>query len=440
MLHAVLNPKTAARKRADQDQPLTYKKPDFTLRYEKCIMGNLKKQVPIWEAPSGANLEPFCEMFMAFQRTMQEWNFANNGANKFTAFSQFLSGRALHQWDVISAQVRAEDGVNNNSFIKAVKLLVEAISEPDPRDSAYEYLTATKDASNVKKRLNDDVFTHAARLQLLFFYHDLLPGTTPNLGELDDPNQVKMQKKLLFDSFPEAWQDEFLKSKALPVKDPAVTWHEILRFMSTHKSAVDRQRARKETNNVRRTRGGRGHAASRAPHGGRGANPRSHQPYPSNFQGNYQGNNQGYRYPPRYGGSNPSGRNFQGRRPGGFQGRYPSNNRNQNQRGPNQGCGPPPPPNYQNQQFQQSYHAEPHFGENSSVPEWNQGGMPSGGMPNSGMLSAGNGQPGNQNDSYYYSHGNEQDDGQQWIADEHYGYDEAPPYSFDESYHGESQW
>ena len=181
--------------------PLTYKKPKAKESiYEKKVTfldttgtRHNKKIVP-WIADQGKNLESFCEMWNEFKFLEAEWGFENghgSGPAKFQVFRQCVDKRARNQWDSIARTVAVQNSVN---FHNAVKQLIETCGTINPRDKVTEYL---ENPQCVRKRRDIDVHVHGARLELLFFYHDMLPGNTPDLCG-DDEAKVLKRKMILF--------------------------------------------------------------------------------------------------------------------------------------------------------------------------------------------------------------------------------------------------
>lgn len=351
----------------ESDQPLTYKIPDeLGLERAKLVLEDdgftRKKDIHTWNATNGKNLEGFCKVYSEFNVVMRDWGYANNGARRFEGFRQFLADRPRTIFDVRSQINRNDLGNNVAAFNRTVSDLAERIAGDNPRDQASEYIL---DPHYMRKRHSEDVFTHGSRLELLFSYHDLLPGTTPSI-QGNNIEQVRRRKMLLFHSFPLEWQSSYAQYRGPPNND-SVTWQNILQYMDSHKKSVDTLKIRRMDANSRhggRARGGRvgrGHGRGGS-YAGRGFS-RGNYPYNSgnfrNYQGNFRGNNfqaQGQRYPPggRYNGyQNPFQRyNGGGRGNGGRNfGRF--GNRNVGGRAPQQ----------------QHYLAESHFGTESSASE-----------------------------------------------------------------------
>jgi len=332
------------------------------------------------------NLEPFCRMKKDFDSRCVAWGITGNsnvtGQLKFQLFTLFLGGVALSEWQSIC------DAVGNRTvatFNASVRTFIEKMSAgTNPKNIANSYLRS----SEVRKRVNGTVTEHHRRLLLLFQYHDMLPGTSPDLCDGSD-QALLARKEILFNTYPEVWRDEFRQQKG-QIEDPEITEDMILEYMMAAKTLKDKKYAAQ--NKRKSGRGGPGRSPRNGPRsqgsrygGGRGNGGRGgfqnrmvpqFQPYP-----NYQGRSQGFQSRPpfqrngnpgrAFGNRAPSGR-FQGR---GFQGRGyrpPQGRGNFNNNGQQ----------HHHNEIQQNY-AESHYQEADSfvpdgtVPDGNQGGWPS---------------------------------------------------------------
>jgi len=259
-------------------------------------LGQKKKLLP-WAAENGVNLEYYCEMISEFEILQDEWGFANgpgSGANKFKVFRQLLTRNALNLWDPIVT----EHGFPRNAvnFKKCQELLVESVANEKPRNRATQYL---ENRELIGKRIGVTCAEHGARLANLFRMHDLLPGDTASFMG-NEPHKLLRRKMILFNSFPEAWRQEFIKQHDEPHYDRN-TWQKILRKMENYKTDDDVRREASRARNAGRgyggrgqsRGGGRGHMGGRGngrmrSHGGRGySRSSSFNPYPNQNYGNY---------------------------------------------------------------------------------------------------------------------------------------------------------
>ena len=177
--------------------PLAYKKPKAKDSiYEKKVtfldstgMQHNKKIVP-WIADQGKNFESLCEMCNEFKFPQAEWGFEHrpgSGPAKFQVFCQCVDKRASNQWDLIACNVVIQNSVN---FQNACKQLIETCGTTNPRDKVTEYL---KNPQCIRKLRDTDVHVHGARLELLFFYHNMLPSNTPKLCGNDEARVLKQR-------------------------------------------------------------------------------------------------------------------------------------------------------------------------------------------------------------------------------------------------------
>jgi len=338
-----------------------------------------KAKVPLYLGKT-KNLESFCTMFLSFKNLCKHWSLTGNtnvvGSLKFALFEKHLGGNALHEWQRI-----ANNAANFTvaQFKNSVDTFIIRMSAGrSPRNNASSFLNS--DA--VRKTMKTDVSEHIRRLELLCFYHDMLPGTSQLLDETDDISQLT-KKTIIYKSFPKQWQDLFRQQKG-PIEDPSITVQMMEDYFQATKILKDNTHAAKERVRERTGRAGphrsrTGSYNHRSSHRGGRSNGNSRygdrrlgsQPYPSyNNQGQQNGGN---RYPPR------STSNYQGRPTG--------NNQNQRRFG-NQATNNRSTGNSQGRGSQNHHYAESHYNQEAecfvpdgTVPVEDQGGMPQGGMP-----------------------------------------------------------
>lgn len=383
------------------DQPLLYKAEEEsgeTVEIYLTINGQEHKRKVRSYSGRNANLEPWCKMHLSFEGICSNWNIENNGPRKFEVYSQLLDENALSTWNLILDQ---EPARNNDAFNDAINIFVLEMSSGNPRNKAAQYF----ETHEVRKRRGNDVQEHYRRLKQLFTYHDMLPGNSPFLND-QTPEALRLRKKILCSSFPDAWGKAFNTMTMRELEDPTVDEKTLINFMQQWKNKTDSLDAQRQRIRQGSGRGGRmsyqGRGRYQGPprsqgrgrgYYGRGYHnyrPRyQSQPYSSISQGysNYQGNNPFQRYPPSY-------NNFRGRgnyRGGGnnFRGYSPRQAGNRNQgnggnRAPmgNTGRG--------YQQPQQHHYAESHYNQEAEgfVPEGNVQELDQGGMPFAEMQSA----------------------------------------------------
>ncbi|CAJ1954282.1 unnamed protein product [Cylindrotheca closterium] len=308
-----------------------------------------KAKVPLYLRKT-KNLESFCTMFLSFKNLCKHWSLTGNtnaiGALEFALFEQHLGGNALHEWQIISNNAPSNSVAQ---FKNSVDTFITRMSAgKSPRNNASSFLKSPA----VRKTMKTDVSEHIRRLELLCFYHDMLPGTSQKLDETDNIS-VLAKKTIIYKSFPKQWQDLLCQQKG-PIEDPSITVAIMEEYFQATTIRMDNTLAAKE------------------------------RPYPK-YQNQGQQNG-GNRYPPR-----PTN-NYQGRPSGNNQNQRRFGNQAPNNRAPNNR----PPGNSQGRGFQNHHYAESHFNQEAgcfvpdgTVPVEDQGGMPQGGMPQGGMPQGG---------------------------------------------------
>jgi len=239
------------------------------------------------------HIEFYCRMMLAFNTTMRDWNITT-GPQLFKCFTQFVTGPARTSWDLCVQRLT----VNQNSihhFNDTMTLFLNRYCTATARDDLLAYLQST----HARKPKDLDVRNHANRLDVLFQYHDLLPGHTDMLRTNDDRSRRDC-KILLFNSFPEKWRLSH-HAHAAPLHDISVTTQTIIHFMEGQQAlsggaAMHRNRTNDRNNNSNRYgRDNTGRNSSRNPYD-------SYRPYPSqdghnNYRGAHRGSfNSGNQY------------------------------------------------------------------------------------------------------------------------------------------------
>ena len=126
------------------------------------INGAVRSQkVNTFDATTGCDLEPWCEIHDDFKNLMNSWN-VNNGAKMFEAYDSFVDGEASNQWKEIK---RNANGQSIVEFERCVQEFVKTFSGPNVRETANAFLN---DSDKVQKAFHLDVRAHARRLQTLF--------------------------------------------------------------------------------------------------------------------------------------------------------------------------------------------------------------------------------------------------------------------------------
>jgi hypothetical protein len=196
--------------------------------------GERKTKVPLYLGKT-KKLEPFCRMFLSFKNLCKQWDITGNtnatGALKFALFQQHLGGNALHEWQVIAINVTNQSVAQFKHSVDT--FIIKMSAGKSPRNNASSFLNSNK----VRKTMKTDVSEHIRRLQILCFYHDMLPGTSQLLCEPNDISQLT-QKNVIYKSFPEKWQDMFRQQKG-PIENPSNTVDMMEEYFEATKILMD---------------------------------------------------------------------------------------------------------------------------------------------------------------------------------------------------------
>ena len=130
----------------------------------------------------------------------------------------------------IATQARTENRLKNE-----INWLIGSYAESDnPRDVLIEYLKS----SSCKKPFSRSPQEHADRMEVLIWIANRLDGTEP---DIDDSNT----KKIIFESFCDDWQTDYLKSGNVVANQ---TLTQIISYMSLCKSVSDSKLENKKRN------------------------------------------------------------------------------------------------------------------------------------------------------------------------------------------------
>ncbi|CAJ1953132.1 unnamed protein product [Cylindrotheca closterium] len=179
--------------------------------------GEREAKVPLYLG-KGSNLEPFCRMYISFKNLCAQWEITGNGAGianlKFRLFCLHLSGQALNKLNVIETNVTNRTIVQFKNSVD--RFITKMSAGANPRNSASRFLKSIA----CRKSMKTDVSRHIRQLELLCFYHDMLPGTSQKLCENDE--------------FPPNWQNTFHQQKGT-IEDPNVTLQMVKTYMQANK-------------------------------------------------------------------------------------------------------------------------------------------------------------------------------------------------------------
>jgi hypothetical protein len=192
-----------------------------SLRQDFADGSHAKKQCPVFNGEHGIEALFYVEERF---RKLAERNFlwAGDGADLFTNFEEVLVDTALTNWEDIIDPIDAADK-SDVRFDAAIQEMYRKYVGAEARDTQLEYF------KTLRKPMKSDPLTHSSRMLTLARYGNRLPGTEPPLTDL----QVK---KCIFHSFPQAWQQQFVRT-GQHVATPQLS--DIIEFMSNEKSFAD---------------------------------------------------------------------------------------------------------------------------------------------------------------------------------------------------------
>ena len=162
-------------------------------------------------------------------------------ADKWDNFDEVLDQEALSKWETQVQGIAPQARTNARFEQELVTFVAEYAEGTEPRDKMIKYI---KTCMKPYKKGNQE---HANRMEVLIGIANRLQGTEP---EIDDINK----KKIIFETFPSAWQDDFHKSgKTVATQE----LREIVAFMNICKKQADSTDERKaKRQKTERIRGG----------------------------------------------------------------------------------------------------------------------------------------------------------------------------------------
>ena len=262
------------------------------------------KKTPIFAAKHG--VEGLYHVIDKYTKNGDKLGYAIG--DKWANFDEALDQEALSKWEN-QIQNIAPQAKTEVRFQQELDVFVGEYAEgTDPRDKMVKYI---KTCMKPFKKTNQE---HANRMEVLIGIANRLQGTEP---EIDNDNR----KKIIFETFPSTWQDDFLKSgKTVATQE----LREIVAFMNICKKQADstgERKAKRQKTEHRIRGGGNNHSNSNS----KTSNTKNNKqacPWPGHGRGhsweecsknpasrNYQGNEP---YTPR-GGRGQQGRGFGGR-------------------------------------------------------------------------------------------------------------------------------
>ena len=204
--------------------------------------GNTRK-VPVFKASAG--VEGLFHVIDKFLKAATRLNF--QAAELWDQFEDVLDTVAENKWTNLIQNIGG-GARNRNRFLRevTVNFVAQYAESENPRDVLIEYIKGDE----CKKKRKVDPGIHASRIETLCRYANRLEGTEPALNEA----QIK---KLVFESFPGSWQDDYKKSHRNFQND---TIADIVGYMTLCKAITDKEEERRgkkrKAENPDRIRGG----------------------------------------------------------------------------------------------------------------------------------------------------------------------------------------
>ena len=223
------------------------------------------KKTPIFAAKHG--VEGLCHVIDEFTKNATKLGYAIG--DKWANFDEVLDQEALAKWENQTNDI-ANQARTENRFQQELGILVGECAEgTDPRDKMIKHI---KTCMKPFKKSNQE---HANRMEVLIGIADRLQGTEP---EIDNDNR----KKIIFETFPSAWQDDFLKSGKTVANQEL---REIVAFMNICKKQADATEGRKaKRQKTDRIRGGGNHSQASSRNSNKD-NERQPCPWPGHGKG-----------------------------------------------------------------------------------------------------------------------------------------------------------
>jgi hypothetical protein len=195
--------------------------PTVSLRQDFDDGSHIKKQCPVFSGEHGIEALFYVEERF---RKLADRNFqwTGDGPDLFANFEEVLVDTALTNWEDIIDPIDDPDKTDVR-FDAAMQEMYRKYVGAEARDTQLEYF------KTLRKPMKSDPLTHSSRMLTLARYGNRLPGTDPGLSEL----QIK---KSIFHSFPQSWQQQFVRTG----QHVATTQlSDIIEFMSNEKSFAD---------------------------------------------------------------------------------------------------------------------------------------------------------------------------------------------------------
>jgi len=210
-----------------------------TVKIKTIVAGVTRsKKVPVFKSATG--VEGLFHVIDKFIKAGERLAF--NSREHWDAFEDVLDTTAESKWSNIIHGVAVVQQMRARFNACVARLVSQCAQGDNPRDVLMEYIK-----EECKKPRKVDPGVHASRVETLCRYANRLQGTTTQLTE----EQIK---KLIFESFPDTWQNDYLKSHRQLVND---TIDQVVGYMNLCKSiADDDEEKRGKKRKAERIRGG----------------------------------------------------------------------------------------------------------------------------------------------------------------------------------------
>ena len=195
------------------------------------------KKTPVFSAKHG--VEGLYHAIDRFNKNAAKLNY--QAGDKWNNFDEALDTVAQSKWETQTTNIAANQRTNARFQLECDRFVASYAEGTDPRDKLIKYI---KTCNKPFKKGNQE---HSDRLEALINIANRLQGTEP---DIDDQNR----KKIIFETFPSGWQDDFHKSgKQVSTQQ----LYEIIAFMNICKKQADSDNERKtKKQKTERIRGG----------------------------------------------------------------------------------------------------------------------------------------------------------------------------------------
>ena len=227
-----------------------------------------EKKCPIFTGKEG--IEGLLYVERRFRKVAEYLNWTT-GTEKYDGFEEVLADTAKEHWENIVGNI--EDANRTvERFDESIRQFYLKYCDEEARDTMFKYLCT------LKRPVGEEPQLFADRIETLVSYSNKLPG-------IEAPLQDDSVKIIIFDSFPETWQETFVRSGKVLREE---TLSEILQFMKNEKKFADK----KDRKNLKHKGGASNDEAKRIRGGGMYRGSQQHYNQGRNYRGGrYDGRN-----------------------------------------------------------------------------------------------------------------------------------------------------